>query len=480
MSISDFIVVLSIIVTLITVSVSNNKYLWLYKFDCKISILLIIIVILIHYLIFFDSYFYYSGWYFKCFVCSNGLKANIWAYIITIITLIFLVYYIVKYHYFPKSNNHKIIRYYESLINTDIVRLMNNIDNYHKKDIDRYFELVNKLSKENSKKDLTYYILFEGQEQENRKAEPNLARDIVHSVLFNKNFIKHSLEIEPVYFLDKVYKLTVNIQEPINFYFTCLIESKNTEFISELEDILNHNNLDTQDVINNDKRFLPLIFKEKQNFVFTFTLDKVFGEVAYKEVCIGNYIFNQKTSEWLEEDYRKTSCYQFLQFFMCLHLFLIDADIPRKKKYKTLYLEYIHLITNKIVELYPINADNTYVKKFIDDCITNLKYLLERCFQKERYDYLYIYLQELLNVTKEHTDYCKYNKDSLENVINTCLSLGDKYNESECYKESINYIKSQINKIDVVIVKDILENIDEIYRTKAYNQIKKIFKIDEE
>ncbi|MBR1769527.1 MAG: hypothetical protein IJ748_03625, partial [Bacteroidales bacterium] len=333
MSISDFIVILSIIVTLVTVAVSNNKHLWLYKFDKKISTVLIIVAILIHYLIFFNKYFYHRGWYLKCFMYQNGIETNIWAYIVTIITLSVLIYYITKCRYFPKSNNDKIIRYYKSLINTNIAGLISNIDTYHKKDIDKYFEFVNKLPKENSKKDSNELI---DEEQVNNKVKANLPRDIVHNILFNKNFIKHSLDIDPIYFLDKVYNVTsdclINFSEVISFYFNYLIESKNTEFISELETI-------SDDIIKNDKRFLPLIFNEKPNFISTVALDKVFGETAYKEICICNYIFNQKINEWFDNEYKKSSCYQFLQFFKCLHLFLIDRNIAFNKGGKTLFPE---------------------------------------------------------------------------------------------------------------------------------------------
>ena len=474
MSISDFIVVLSIIITLVTVVISNNKHLWLYKFDWKITIFLIAIVLFIHYLIFFDKCFYSWGLYFDFFMCKNGIDANIWAYIITVVSLLILILYVGRFPYFPKTNNNKIIRYYESLINTDIVRLMKDIDNYHKKDIDNYFKRINKLSEENSKKDIITLALKE-KKYANKKQKNNLPRDIVSNIIFNRNFIKKSLEIEPIYFLARIKEMNLNnlidSDRAVDFYFTLLINSKNEIFIQEIEDSLNDGKIDYT-----DKEFLSLILKKEGKFIHSFSIDKIFGEAAYKEICVGNIVFTQRTNEWRDVDYKRTACFQFLEFFKIFHTFLIDNCISRDDNAKNFYAEYIHFLTDRMITTYfNINSnEKTYAKRFIEDSISTIEFLLERCYRKDNPTNIDVYAQVLLNISKASKTYKTYNKDAVKNLLDNYINLY-KLNNDKCSLTYFEYIKDNKEKIND-IAKEILDQMsEEVKNNKAYQQLTELF-----
>ncbi len=53
MSISDFLVMITIVLTLVAIAVSNNKKIWLYKFYKRDFFLLSLAVLWIHYLMAF-------------------------------------------------------------------------------------------------------------------------------------------------------------------------------------------------------------------------------------------------------------------------------------------------------------------------------------------------------------------------------------------------------------------------------------------
>jgi len=53
MTISDFLVMITIVLTLVTIAVSNNKKIWLYKFYKRDFFLLSLAVLWIHYLMAF-------------------------------------------------------------------------------------------------------------------------------------------------------------------------------------------------------------------------------------------------------------------------------------------------------------------------------------------------------------------------------------------------------------------------------------------
>lgn len=451
MSISDFIVVLSIIITLVTVVISNNKHLWLYKFDWKITIFLIAIVLFIHYLIFFDKCFYSWGLYFDFFMCKNGIDANIWAYIITVVSLLILILYVGRFPYFPKTNNNKIIRYYESLINTDIVRLMNNIDNYHKKDIDDYFYTYEQNKSESIKKD-------------------NLTSMVIYKILFNENFIKKSFEIEPIYFLETIKNLYSNNEKfypAIENYFILFINSEYSNFVGRM--FIRYENKNIAEVIKN-KYFFSLIFKHDLLFILNFEVNGIFGEAAYEELKYGNPIFNEEQDEKSLIIYKKSTCYKFLKFTELFHRYLIENN--NILDIKKLHLYYINLISNKILEKYSISNTNNYANKLFNDCIITINLLLRRSFTKDNHEYIHLYVTTLINMyqnTIPFTNIC------ISNIFDQFINLSVEFSSTQCSLSYFNCIENNKEKIND-IAKDILNQMsEEVKKRKPYQQLTDLF-----
>lgn len=455
MSISDFIVVLSIIITLVTVVISNNKHLWLYKFDWKITIFLIAIVLFIHYLIFFDKCFYSWGLYFDFFMCKNGIDANIWAYIITVVSLLILILYVGRFPYFPKTNNNKIIRYYESLINTDIVRLMKDIDNYHKKDIDTYFYTYEQNKSESIKKD-------------------NLTPMVIYKILFNENFIKKSFEIEPIYFLKSIknlYSNNENFYPAIENYFTLFINSEYSNFVGRM--FIRYENKNAAEVIKN-RDFFSLIFKPDLLFILDFEVNGIFGEAAYEELKYGNPIFNEEQDEKSLIIYKKSTCYKFLKFTELFNRYLIENN--NILDIKKLHLYYINLISNKILEKYSINNTNNYANKLFNDCIITINLLLRRSFTKDNHEYIHLYVTTLINMyqnTIPFTNIC------ISNIFDQFINLSVEFSSTQCSLSYFNCIENNKEKIND-IAKEILDQMsEEVKNNKAYKELTKLFNIDE-
>lgn len=455
MSISDFIVVLSIIITLVTVVISNNKHLWLYKFDWKITIFLIAIVLFIHYLIFFDKCFYSWGLYFDFFMCKNGIDANIWAYIITVVSLLILILYVGRFPYFPKTNNNKIIRYYESLINTDIVRLMKDIDNYHKKDIDNYFYTYEQNKSESIKKD-------------------NLTPMVIYKILFNENFIKKSFEIEPIYFLKSIknlYSNNENFYPAIENYFTLFINSEYSNFVGRM--FIRYENKNAAEVIKN-RDFFSLIFKPDLLFILDFEVNGIFGEAAYEELKYGNPIFNEEQDEKSLIIYKKSTCYKFLKFTELFNRYLIENN--NILDIKKLHLYYINLISNKILEKYSINNTNNYANKLFNDCIITINLLLRRSFTKDNHEYIHLYVTTLINMyqnTIPFTNIC------ISNIFDQFINLSVEFSSTQCSLSYFNCIENNKEKIND-IAKEILDQMsEEVKNNKAYKELTKLFNIDE-
>lgn len=390
MNISDFLVILSIIVTIISFFVSNNRRLCLYKFNRCSVIIVVIYVILVNYLIFFDEIFYDRGLYLKCFICSNGLKANIYAYIITLISLFLLIYYIGWSNHFPKQNNKKIVDYYQSLISTNTSLLMQHIDTYHRKGIEKRIDKINNEEIEKVKEDKVQSIINEGlkaravKDKDNDKCQTPLDTRILTEIVFNNNFIKKSMEIDPLYFLTLVCNLKteriINSDTAIETYFTFLLESKNIDFISELEDISDHEDKKCEEIINDGlKKYLPLIFKDDLEFIKAFELGKIIGQSAIKEIKTNPLILNLKRNEYSENLYRSSICYQCFQFFETMFRYIIDAQ---KEIYdKRIYLGYINFVIREIISCCEQNG--TYAGRFIEDSKRTIDILIQRCGEGE-------------------------------------------------------------------------------------------------
>lgn len=151
MSVSDFLVLITIVLTLVTIAVSNNKKIWLYKFYKGDFYLLFLSVLCMHYLMAF-SWFEQKGWFIPVFVQRNGISANILAYIIALLTLSYFIYIIGWRKNFPCSKHEDVIKYYKGLINGNISLLIEYLEDYHKDKIQKSIHTVNKIDRDEDNK----------------------------------------------------------------------------------------------------------------------------------------------------------------------------------------------------------------------------------------------------------------------------------------------------------------------------------------
>lgn len=387
MTISDFIVVISILVVIITIGFSNNKQLWLYKFGIREAIFLLLCLLVINILIIRHSEIIKVPTYetvrdrilgYKCMYFSyRTFRTDGLAYLLTLIMLITFIYYMGWGKHFPAKNHDKIIRYYKSLIDNNLPMLIDDLYYYHGNDIKEQLEKINKVCE---KEDWDFKLAMEEEEEikkANRRAarQRNITLKVMSKILMDKTFIQKSIDADPLFCLQFYSCLTTTryYDDRIEFYFTKLIESKRSEFINELVDIDFYDTATTFDEKLNDTQFLKLFFN-KNCTATLFRTNYLFGEAALREIHSGCEIFGKEESEWLENDYEKTICYQFVRYYSISSLY-IQQDYVKDKKvrpYKDIYGEYLDYLTEGMSKNYGSFGEKTFAQRFIKD-ITGLK-----------------------------------------------------------------------------------------------------------
>jgi hypothetical protein len=284
----DFLVILSILVTLITVTVANNKKLWLYKFSYRELVIGIVIGLFINFFI-----FYYI---LRCSAgkstCLYGLRADYWGYILSIVGLVSLILYVAKCTYFPKNNWGKIVRYYENLLETDPTTCIMYIKQYHQSNFNTIILQINK----NGKWDLSN----------------SLEEKILKEVVFSKRFIDSCVFEDPELFFNivvnlktsKIKMITTNIEYFLHLFF----QSSNLHFGLNLRNTANAFEMPVNGI-------LKYIFPNKNlDFVLHYDVWDIFGEEAEKSAQI--FTPEYKTKNAYKIDFQSSCCYYYLFFFI--------------------------------------------------------------------------------------------------------------------------------------------------------------------
>jgi hypothetical protein len=137
MSISDLISILSIILAILAFLDENDRAFIRNKFGTADFILITVIFCYINFLLFFD-WWYKQVSFINIFVIDDFPKASTWAYIISILTLIWINYKIF-FAKFPKTNYISLIRYYSALLTKkESNRLLRYILTYNRRDLKSY------------------------------------------------------------------------------------------------------------------------------------------------------------------------------------------------------------------------------------------------------------------------------------------------------------------------------------------------------
>ena len=134
MLLSDFISLIGIIIAVIAFINENERIFIINKFSLSDKVILVLVFLFLNYLIFFE-WFLFNFPLLKNFTFNNFPKSNTWAYIITILSMLWIFFKIFKKP-FPKGNTEKILKYYEKLLNKgNYNQYYNLFEKYNYKDI---------------------------------------------------------------------------------------------------------------------------------------------------------------------------------------------------------------------------------------------------------------------------------------------------------------------------------------------------------
>ena len=374
MSASDFLLILSILVTLITVTIANNKKLWLYKFS-KWSIFIgILWGLLINYLVFYEEL--PSVLHASCMEFDNGLRPDYWAYIIAVLGLLLLMFYIAKCKYFPRKNWDKIVNYYRDLITENPALLIGAIEKYHLKNMEQSIRKFNKDSKEEPS---PYENDNLGKHSPTRQYSGSLSSMVWSEVMLTEEFVSQCAKVRPLFLLRFFSQYQGNNipngKKLIQFFFKEFIKSKNPVFLRELEEFFNHEN---EPIMNQAKKttFFKYIFQKDFLWLTKYEIVRAIGEEAEKEISTEWASFAKKTNEWDNEKYQRTISYQCLYLYALQYMYLSEfmSQHPNYKKDEVNHQEWLpynHTLANicKAIHSHTSKIESgIYADKFIDNC----------------------------------------------------------------------------------------------------------------
>ena len=447
MTISDFLVLVTIVLTLVTIAVSNNKKIWLYKFYKRDYCLLLGAVLCIHYLIGFP-WFEQRGWIIPELVVKNGIPANILAYIIDFLTLSYLIFIIGWRKNFPCSKHEDIIRYYKGLINGNICLLMEYLDDYHKDKIQQRNRIVNGVAKDEDNK-----MPFESKSSKPKKKTQNLNGEVLQKVIFLPEFIEKSSSINPVFFLECVYQLKTDTlcgaEDSIFFYFRNLLKTKSMGFVRELVEPLNYKENSNIEYELRGTLFLSLMFAYI-DFVTKFKIYRAFGEEALLEANIGNRIFSLEVDEFHNHEYHQTSCYMCLRFYDILFHRLFASCDENREEIPFIYPYYLKLVCDSLLDKYHQYSARSYAMKYMDDVVDYIYQWLDCIARKGIISYTYDLVKILVQIHKEKTKHI-YTLESVQQLIKAFLRFSRDYGKENAmvavfwrYIEDLNRQEPQL------------------------------------
>ncbi|MBO7134263.1 MAG: hypothetical protein J6W06_08930 [Bacteroidales bacterium] len=385
MGINEIFILVTIVISFIAILVANGRKIVELKFTPCLIIIGILVFIFINYLVFFD-YFMKQGFYCHCFIYEKGIPANIWAYIISVISLFVFFLYVSKCSYFPRKKRNKLIVYYKSLINTNNVELLVSfLEKYHRKSIDKKIKQINNLCEQENKKYSDYWCWDEVKDSKEHKLNnKSLSVRLLNEIIADKNFIAQSVKIDSFYFLDIVKTISSNnfFCEPIKDYIVQLVRLKDENFINELKYVNTHNDRNVSEVFK-ETEYLNCIFSEKNLMVQKFNIDRIIGEEAIREINTDSF-WLRKANEWGDDYYYNTISYQFINFFYaeCRYLVEYEDNIGESKSKEERwhpYLAYFEYVSKEMLSNYSLYGKDTYAYKFLEDLLNTLNILVLSC-----------------------------------------------------------------------------------------------------
>ena len=302
MTISDFLILISIGVAVITMCEANNKKIWRYKFSVWSSLFVFSLLLWILYLIKYPS-FRALGWYLPFFECEMGFSCGTWAFIISIVLLVYVAYKIAFQKHFPKSQHNSLISYYHGLIYSDFDLLLSYLEYYHNPNS------ICHLAKA--------IILLKRKKNTNKSLENRIRREIVYDYYFIEKIVSTS----PSLFLEHTTSLystqddeTITANE---YYAKCLTKEFNYRFYDAIENAYKKCN-EYKDcimtVVVKQNPLLRNLFQDKDYYTHI-QLIHIFRDEAVREVSTRNSVFDQSYNWNGLTDYYHSIFYQYLMLY---------------------------------------------------------------------------------------------------------------------------------------------------------------------
>lgn len=437
MNVGNFLTVFSVLIALVSFAYNSNRKIILYKVTLCDFVYVGVFLLLANYFLLFD-WVEANGWYVDSFMHEGNsyLLPSQWAYVITLVFLLCVLWKIFACNTIPNRNRKKLLAYYEELILSDIPFLINCICRYHRKEIKRDIIRLNKVVSNDDEKD--FYAWGEPKAG-NVKTEPVT---ILQRIVLNHSFIQESIRhCYPLFFLEQVCGLKtdklVGIKEAVECYYRTLLGESN----SVLVDAISHTNNFLQD--NECGNVAYRLYEYKFSLLTFGNIDfacnlkvwRAFGEEGLRNAELSNF-FYEEVSEWKEAAYGKQPAKLCLNFYDILIRQIIYEYVKKGNvngEPPFIYPYYLYLICNALA-VDEEHFEGTYVESFWND--------------------LRLTLSSLLEVHKDHNIHLYY--ADLLHIIESLIMISD-YSEKQ---------KSELLKwlMEFYIEEDVLEAVDDYYK----------------
>lgn len=365
---SDFLVLISIGVAVITMSEANNKKIWRYKFTRCTLLLMTIWLIWILYLIYYPS-FVSRGLYFTLFECEKGLLSKTWAFVLSIVFLIYTMYKIAFQKTFPKTRHDALITYYRSLMFSDINTLLSYLEYYHNP---------------NSLPHLVKIVIML---KRKKSTEKTLLNRIRKEIVYDYYFIESVVSISPSLFLEHTTSLVSSHDDDTitaNEYFAkCLIKKFNYRFYEAISFAYKKCNDEGKckmmDIVE-DNPILKYLFYDRKYFTHVQLLH-TFKDEALTEITNHNSIIYQVRNEDSYKAYYRSVLMHYLMLYIITIEDIIDTFNESKGKSSKdtfagvesiLQLNPSHLLSHLLYDGNKTDTFYNYLQEEIEGMIFNL------------------------------------------------------------------------------------------------------------
>lgn len=245
MELSDLFTTVTILIAIFAIIPGKNRRLVFLKFSVLEKLFLAFIFIFINYLFAFD-WFVEKIPFLSHFICEESIYPNIWAYLISLFTLIWIIWKML-WAYFPKRNRPKVITYYEYLLIKNIDFLAELIEQYHKNDIIQYLKATRNIEYPNILiEEIAMQVYNKRYNKATKSKHIKYGSSVWGRIVLNDVFIDSIVNKNPYFFSDIIQELnTTEAKNPdfVNHFLKILTRDKNSLFFREIRNNANEDEL---------------------------------------------------------------------------------------------------------------------------------------------------------------------------------------------------------------------------------------------